>query len=245
MKELKILALIPARGGSKSIPGKNIVDLGGYPLIAYTIAAARLSKRINRIVVTTDDEKIAGISRRSGAETPFLRPKSISGDKSLDIEFFDHAIKWLAAKENYSADLIVHLRPTTPLRDPAVIDKAIEEIIKDRKASSLRSAEIIERESPYKLFRKDGNYYDFFGREDFKSGEEYYNYPRQRFPATYQPNGYVDIILPEVLLKSGLCTASISGHLLRRRWRISITSGMSIRRRDCYPSRNIKNWQRW
>lgn len=203
-KELKILALIPARGNSKGIPRKNIVSLGGYPLISYSIAAAGLSKYINRIIVTTDDLVIAAISRKFGAQTPFLRPKKISQDDSLDIEFFLHALKWLKKYEGYLPDLIVHLRPTTPLRDAAIIDRAISEMLNDRKATALRSAEIFDNESPYKLFRRAGPYCHFFGNEDFAGNEEYYNYPRQRFPLIYRPNGYVDIILPKILLKTGL-----------------------------------------
>ncbi len=201
---MKILALIPARGGSKGIPRKNIVDVGGHPLIAYSIAAAKKSRYINRIIVTTDDKKIANISKKYGAEVPFLRPKNISQDNSLDIEFFQHALLWLKKHENYCPDLIVHLRPTTPLRSCRVIDKAISEIIKDKKATSLRSAELLDRESPYKLFKKSNSYWDFFGKEDFGKNEEYYNYPRQKFPVTYHPNGYVDIIRPKALLKTGL-----------------------------------------
>jgi len=205
MKKIyKILALISARGGSKGIPGKNVMDIVGYPAIAYSIAAALLSRRINRVIVTTDDPKIAAIAENFGAEAPFLRPKAISGDRSLDIDFFRHALKWLKDNEGYVPDLIVHLRPTTPFRDFRVIDKAIDDIMKDKRATSLRSADVMERESPYKLFKKKGDYYDFFGKEDFKKNEEYYNYPRQRFPLTYQPNGYVDIIKPSVLLKTGL-----------------------------------------
>ena len=200
----KILALIPARGGSKGIPGKNIVNLGGYPLIAYSIAVSKLSKYVNRIIVTTDDKKIAEISKKFGAEIPFLRPKAISKDNSGDIEFFIHALNWLKKNENYTPDFIIHLRPTTPLRDVRIIDSAIKAIIRDKRATSLRSAEIVDKESPYKQFKKKGKYFDFFGKEDFKEGEEYYNYPRQYFPTTYYPNGYVDIIRPETLIKSGL-----------------------------------------
>lgn len=204
LKNKKILALIPARGGSKGIPRKNIVDLAGYPLIAYSIALAKQSEYINRIVVTTDDKEIAGISRKYGAEVPFLRPKKFSVDKSADKDFFWHALRWFRKHENYCPDLIVHLRPTTPLREARVIDQAIGKIINDRKASSLRSAEVFDCESPYKMFKKEGAYWGFFSKEDFRKNEEYYNYPRQMLPLIYHPNGYVDIIRPEVLLKSGL-----------------------------------------
>lgn len=203
-KRLKILALIPARSASKGIPGKNIVNLGGYPLIAYTIVAARLSKYINRVIVTTDNKVIAGISVKFGAETPFLRPKGISEDTSLDIEFFQHALGWLKKHEKYLPDLIVHLRPSTPLREIKVIDRAILEIIMDKKATALRSAEVFNRDSPYKLFKKVGNYCSFFGSGDFTMNAEYYNYPRQMLPLIYRPNGYVDIVLPKTLSNTGL-----------------------------------------
>lgn len=202
-KKLRILALIPARSGSKGIPNKNIVRLQGFPLLAYSVVAARLSKYIDRTIVTTDDEQIARVARTFGAETPFLRPKKISGDKSLDIEFFRHTLDWLKKYEGYVPDLIVHLRPTTPLREAKVIDRAIETILKDKKATALRSGEVFDKELPYKLFRKRGNYCKFFGAEDFLKGKEYYNHPRQEFPAIYRPNGYVDIVRPEVLRRTG------------------------------------------
>ncbi len=199
----KILAVIPARRGSKSIPRKNIINLGGHPLIAYSIAVAKLSRLINRIIVTTDGSEIVEISKEYGSEVPFLRPSEISQDHSLDIDFFKHALDWLEQKENYFPDLVVHLRPTTPLRDYRLIDQAIWELANDRQATSLRSAHP-SRDVGYKLFKKKGNYIDFFGREDFYSSEEYYNYPRQKLPDTYDPNGYVDIIIPKILKSQGL-----------------------------------------
>lgn len=206
----KILALIPARAGSKSIPKKNIIDLGGHPLLAYSIAVARLSKFINRIIVSTDDEEFAKIARKYGAETPFLRPKKYAGDLSLDIEFLKHALKWLEKNEGYIPDLIIHLRPITPLRNPKIVDKAILEIINDKKATALRSAYLSEH-TGYKYFRKDGDYINFFGKEDFKKDEEYYNYCRQALPLTYNPNGYVDIILPKTLKE----TRTLHGRRIR------------------------------
>jgi len=201
-KNKKIIALIPARGGSKSIPKKNIIDLGGYPLIAYSIAAAKLSKFISRVIVSTDSEEIVKISKSYGAEVPFMRPKKISGDRALDIEFFMHALEWLEKNEGYVPDLIVHLRPITPARESNLIDKAILKMIKDKKATALRSAHSACYNG-YKTFRKEKEYIHFFGKEDFKGNEEYYNYPRQSLPATYNPNGYVDIVLPKTLKKTG------------------------------------------
>jgi len=201
---MKIMALIPARSGSKSIPKKNIIDFGGHPLLAYSIAAARLSKYINRIIVSTDSEEYAQIARKYGAETPFLRPAEISGDKSLDIDFFRHALDWLEKNEGYVPDYIVELRPTTPLRETEVIDKAISEIMQDSQATGLRSGHV-HKDPGYKLFKKKGDYIEFFGREDFGENEEYHYYPRQSLPVTYSANnGYVDVIRPSTLKNTGM-----------------------------------------
>lgn len=203
----KILALIPARAGSKSIPKKNIIDLGGHSLLAYSIAAAKLSKLINRIIVSTDSIEFAEIAKRYGAEVPFLRPKKYAGDLSTDIGFLKHALNWLEKKEGYVPDLIVHLRPTTPLREYKIIDKAILEVIDDKQATALRSAHI-SKHTGYKIFKKKGDYINFFGQEDFEENQEYYNYCRQALPITYNPNGYVDIVLSKTLKETGMLHGS-------------------------------------
>jgi len=193
-----IIAIIPARGGSKGIPKKNIIDLGGYPLIAYSIIAAKLSKKIDRVIVSTDSEEIANIAKKYGAEVPFLRPKEFATDKSPDIEFVKHALNWLKENENISPELIVHLSPPTPFRDPEIIDRAIQEMLEDKEATSLRSAYLYEQ-SGYKLAKIKKGYWEFFGKEDFKEGEEYYNLPRQELPLTYNLTCYVDILLPKTI----------------------------------------------
>lgn len=195
-----ITAIIPARGNSKGIPKKNIVNIGGFPLIAYSIAAAKLSKKIDRVVISTDSEEIADIAKQFGAEVPFIRPKKFSGDKSPDLDFIKHALSWFKKNEGKIPTYLVHLRPTTPLRHPSDIDKAIQKIKKNPKATSLRSAHEL-RESPFKLFRKENEYFaGLFPRE---KRSEYYNLPRQAFPTVYQPDGYVDILIPEHILKTG------------------------------------------
>ncbi len=202
-KNKKIIALIPARGGSKSIPKKNIIDIGGHPLIAYSIAAAKLSKYISRVIVSTDSEEIAEIAKKYGAEVPFLRPKKFATDNAKDIGLIKHSIGWFKRNENFCPDYLVFLRPTTPLRNIEVVDKAISEIIKDKKATALRSGHLFES-SAYKLFKKEGGYAEFFGKEDFKSGIEYQDFPRQKLPGTYKTNGYVDVILPKTIEKTGM-----------------------------------------
>ena len=200
-KNKKIIALIPARGGSKGIPKKNIIDLGGHPLIAYSIAVAKLSKLIDRIIVSTDSKEIAQIAKKYGAEVPFLRPKKFATDAAKDIGLINHALRWLESNENFHPDYLVYLRPVTPLRNSQVVDKAILEIIKDKKATALRSGHLFES-SAYKLFKKKGDYAEFFGKEDFKPGIEFQDFCRQKLPATYRTNGHVDIILPKTLEKT-------------------------------------------
>ncbi|HJY98747.1 MAG TPA: acylneuraminate cytidylyltransferase family protein [Patescibacteria group bacterium] len=204
MMKKTIVAIIPARGGSKSIPHKNIADLGGFPLMAYSIAAAKLSKRISRVIVSTDDKSIAKIALKYGAEVPFLRPKKISKDTSTDKEFFLHAINWFKANEGHVPDLMVHLRPTTPLRSRNTIDKAILIISRNKKATSLRSVHANKFPTPFKMAVIRNKYLKFFGGEYFNADKEYYNFPRQKLPKTYIPNGVVDIVRPSVVLGTGL-----------------------------------------
>lgn len=198
---MKTYALIPARGGSKGVPKKSIAPLAGFPLIAYAIAAAKLSSKIDRIIVSTDSEEMAEVARRFGAEVPFVRPSEFAQDDSLDIEFVTHAIHWLKEKEGEAPDYFVQLRATTPLRIPADIDTAIESLHAHPEAGSLRSGHEI-RESPYKLFGIKGEY--FTGLFPQETRPEYYNLPRQSFPPVYQPDGYVDILKPQVIEETGM-----------------------------------------
>ena len=196
----KICAIIPARGGSKSIPKKNILNIKGYPLIAYSIALAKLSKKIDRVIVTTDSEEIADIAKKYGAEVPFLRPKEFSEDASTDKEFLDHAIAWFEKNEGKAPDYFVHLRPTSPLRNPEKIDEAIDLMLKHPKANALRSGHKIDV-VPQKLFAlEDGYFVGLFPRD---KRPDYHNMPRQAFAPTYKPDGYVDIVKTSFIKKAG------------------------------------------
>lgn len=193
----KVFAIIGARGGSKSIPGKNVIDLGGFPLIAYSIAAAKLSKYIDRVVVSTDDKEIAQVAKKYGAEVPFMRPKEFATDTSTDIEFVKHFLDWLKENEDMTPDYIVHLRPTTPLRGPKIVDEAIEKLDGSKEATSLRSAHELN-EPPQKYFRLDDDYF-----RKFLDSAEDPNAPRQLFPTAYHPDGYVDVLIPKYIISSG------------------------------------------
>ncbi len=182
-------ALIPARGGSKGVPRKNITLVAGFPLIAYSIVACKMSKRIDRVVVSTDDEEIASVAKRYGAEVPFIRPKKYATDAATDFDVIKHFIE----HQSPFGDFLAYMRPTTPIRDPAVLDDMIEEFLsKKDNTTSARSAHELP-ESPYKCYKiEDGCFKGLF--DDFNGVKNYSNLPRQSFPRTYQPNGYVDII---------------------------------------------------
>lgn len=125
-----VLCIIPARGGSKGLPGKNIKKLSGKPLIAYSIEQARGSKHIDRVIVSTDSREIADISEKYGAEVPFMRPKKYAEDKSSIFDVLLHAMDWLEKKEKYSFDILVLLHVTAPLRNSQDIDICIELLVK-------------------------------------------------------------------------------------------------------------------
>lgn len=193
-----IVAIIPARDGSKSIKDKNIKLLNSHPLIAYSIVLSKIVTQIDRVIVSTNSKKYAKISKSYGAETPFLRPDKISCDTSTDIEFFRHCISWMKKNEKKIPNLIVHLRPTTPLRDPKIVSDAINFMIQNSSFTSLRSANKTHL-TPYKMFKSENSVMKPFLKHKKK---EFYNLPRQAFEDAYIPNGYVDIIRPEVITES-------------------------------------------
>ena len=186
-----VVAVIPARAGSKGVIDKNIKSLAGHPLLTYSIAAARLANRIDRIIVSTDSEKYANIAREYGAEVPFLRPDEISGDNSTDYDFVRHLLDWMLCNERALPEYIVHLRPTTPLREAKYIDAAIKRIKQANSATALRSVHEMS-ESAYKGFEIEGDCLKSIGLNSFAL--DVFNNPRQNFKKTYQGNGYVDII---------------------------------------------------
>ena len=192
------LALIPARSGSKGVPDKNIRPLGGWPLMAYSIKAGLLSKNIDRVIVSTDSEDYATIAKKFGAEVPFLRPQGLSTDSSSDYEFVKHALDQLQLLGDKIPDYIVHLRPTTPYRDPAIVDSAIETFRNDKEATALRSVHEMP-ESAYKCFRIESNHLvdAYKGSPDL----DRVNAARQSFPKTYQGNGYVDVLRSKFILE--------------------------------------------
>lgn len=210
---MKILCLIPARSGSKGIIDKNIMPYNGLPLIAWTIkqgldcAKSLAPKHSMRVIVSTDSEKYAEISREYGAETPFLRPTDISNDLSTDFEFISHALHWLKDNENYIPDIVLQLRCTSPTRTVKQINDALNKFIEIRDHyDSLRTVIKNDEKTPYKMYRIiDGILTPLFCEVDYI--KEPYNQCRQALPVTYSHNGYIDILNASIVNQKG----SISG----------------------------------
>jgi len=137
-KDKVILCVIPARGGSKGLPGKNVKQLAGKPLIAYTIEQAKGSKYIDRVIVSTEDDQIAKVAGKFNAEVPFKRPKELAEDNSSMIDVLLHAVKWMEGEAKFKFDILVLLHVTTPLREADDIDKCIELLV-DEKADNVFS----------------------------------------------------------------------------------------------------------
>jgi len=194
-KKTRVIAIIPARGGSKSIPRKNIKRLGGFPLIAYSIAAARNTKSVDRVIVTTDDDEIAGIAKKFGAEVPFKRPPQLADDTARDLPVFQHALDWLAKNERSHPEIIVQLRPTSPLRPPGCVERAVNLILKTPDTDSIRSV-THAGQNPYKMWRIVNGQLESLLQTAF---HEPYNMPRQELPSTYWQTGHIDVIRTRVI----------------------------------------------
>ena len=192
---MKALAIIPARGGSKGIPRKNIVSLAGKPLIAYTIEIALSSRSIFRVVVSTDDEEIGAIAREYGAEVPFIRPKELAADDTPDLPVFRHAVQWLLESEGYCPEVLVNLRPTAPLRTVADINAVVRKM-DETKCDSVRTVSLAEHH-PYRMriVKGDRAFPLMTGAVDKIT------YRRQDLPIIYRWNGAVDPMRSENILQ--------------------------------------------
>ena len=195
-----VLALIPARGGSKGIKMKNIKEFRGKPLIYWSIKLALDCKVVNRVIVSTDNENIKRVAEECGADVPFLRPKEISGDLSTDYEFIKHCLDYLKENGEDEPDIIVQLRPTYPTRKLDILNETLDIFIKNLdNYDSLRTVYEMEK-SPYKMYNiEDGELKPLF--KEVKGIKEPYNQCRQVLPKTYIHNGYIDLIKTEIVEK--------------------------------------------
>jgi len=192
---INLLAIIPARGGSKRLPGKNIKDFCGKPMIAWSIEAAKECRLISRVIVSTDDDNIAAVARRFGAEVPFMRPKALATDAAKTSDVIRHTLTTLKDKERYTPDYICLLQPTAPLRTAKHITKAVD-LMLSRKADACVSV-VETRINPYftNTIGKDGMFHDYIKN----TGRKYV--AKLKSQKIYALNGAIYIIKTDVFLK--------------------------------------------
>ena len=195
---LKVLAVVPARGGSKGLPRKNILDLAGRPLIAWTLAAAQQSQFIDRCVVSTDDEEIAEVARAYGGDVPFMRPAELAGDTAETFSAIEHALQQLPGY-----DILVILQPTSPLRIAEDIDQALREMQRHGAPSCVSVVE--PAKSPYWSYRIDDD-----GRLEPLMHPKYSTMRRQELPTSYVLNGAVYATRIDWLLENGNCPSELT-----------------------------------
>jgi CMP-N,N'-diacetyllegionaminic acid synthase len=220
---VRVLVLVPARGGSRGLPRKNVREFAGKPLIAWTIEAALAARRVERTVVTTDDPEIAAIAGRFGAEVPFLRPPELAADDTSDLPVYHHALGWLAEHDGYRPDAVAWLRPTAPLRTPQDIDAAIE-VLERSEADSVRSVCAAEYH-PYWMKRLEGN-----RLVPLMDGADEATYPRrQLLPEVYRLNGAVDAVRCAAVTEDGpLFGGTTAAYLMPRERSIDIDDELDL-----------------
>jgi N-acylneuraminate cytidylyltransferase len=224
---MNILSIIPARGGSKGLPNKNILQVAGHPLLAYSIAAGIQSTSITRVICSTDSEKIAEIALSYGAEVPFLRPEKYAMDHSQDIEVFIHALEWLQKTEQYKPDIIVQLRPTSPIRFINDIETGIDLLRNNSQADSVRGiSETLT--TPYKMWKIKSN--GFLNPLLNLSGEkEPYNLPRQKLPLVYAQNGTLEVIRYKTIIdKKSMTGDNILPLMIDQQYYVDIDTHRSL-----------------
>lgn len=208
-----MIAIIPARGGSKGLPGKNIKLLNKKPLIAYTIEAALNAENVSRVIVSTDDESIASVAKIYGAEIPFMRPAELASDTALSIDTYEYTIKRLEDEENISIPNFVVLQPTSPLRSCQDIDAAINLFLKKNAFSVISFCKEHHPISWHKHINESGKIKSIF--ED-----ELQN--RQDLKTTYFPNGAIYILTKKVFETRNYYTENSYAYIMQRKNSVDI-----------------------
>jgi len=193
---VSVLAIVPARAGSRGIPDKNVVSFRGKPLLVHSIEHGLAARNVDRVIVSTDSPRYRAVALDSGAEAPFLRPAALAGDFSTDLEVFVHALEWLDAHEGYRPEACVHLRPTHPTRRVLDVEQAVELLLADPSADSVRSV-VKAPHTPYKMWRLD----EAGTLQPLLAGPvpEAWNQPRQALPEVYLQNAAVDVVRARVV----------------------------------------------
>lgn len=219
----RVIAIIPARGGSKGVPKKNIRSLNGKPLIAWTIETALRTSSLDRIIVSTDDDLIAQIAKDHGADVPFLRPPELAKDDTPDLPVYLHVLAWLESHQDFRPEIVVWLRPTSPLRTVEDIETSIR-LLNDTGADCVRSICPAEHH-PYWMKRLDGDRLVSF-MEGF---DEQLYYRRQLLPPAYRLNGAVDVIRCSKQVGSGhLFGGKMAGYIMPPERSLDLDSEMDF-----------------
>jgi CMP-N-acetylneuraminic acid synthetase len=193
----QVLALVPARGGSKGIPRKNLRLLAGKPLVVHAVETGLAAKLVTRVLCSTDDPEVAEVARAAGADVPFLRPSELATDASEDWPVFMHALDWLAEHQNWRPDLVVNLRPTSPLRTPTHVDDAIR-LLLDSGVDSVKAV-CLARQHPHKMWlRQPGGVIEPFLKTAFRA-QRGPDVPRAELENVYWQNGVVDVTRRNVI----------------------------------------------
>jgi CMP-N,N'-diacetyllegionaminic acid synthase len=193
---VRVLAIVPARAGSKSVPDKNVLAFRGKPLLVHSIEHGLAARNVDRVLVSTDSARYRQIALAAGADAPFLRPESLAGDHSTDLEVFTHALDWLERHEGYQPEVCVHLRPTYPTRTVEDVENAVDLLLGDPGADSVRSVTLAPH-TPYKMWRitERGTLQPLLD----STLREAYNLPRQALPEVYLQNAAVDAVRSAVV----------------------------------------------
>jgi CMP-N-acetylneuraminic acid synthetase len=212
VQTLNILGLVPARGGSKSIPHKNIAALGGRPLIAWTCDAAVASRRLGRSIVSTDDEAIAAAAVAHGVAAPFRRPAALSGDQATSATAAIHAVEWLRQHEGWRADILVLLQPTSPLRTAAHIDAALDLMLAQNAETVVSVQAVPHRFSPFSVMREVDGRLEHFWSDPLP----FDRYRRQEHPALFARNGpaILAVRVPVLLERGGFYGTHTVGYAM-------------------------------
>ena len=209
-----MIAIIPARGGSKGLPGKNIKLLNGKPLIAYTIEAAKQSENVSRVIVNTDDAEISKVALDYGAEVPFVRPSELASDAAKSIDVLLHTLAWLKKNEDLQIDEIIVLQPTSPLRTTQHIDEAIKMYLEKKADSVISYCQEEHSVFWHKFITDEGKFEDIFNGDYLKN--------RQEIRPTFYPNGAIYIIKTKLLLEKKYYSENAYAFLMDKKSSVDI-----------------------
>jgi CMP-N-acetylneuraminic acid synthetase len=222
VSELSALGLVVARGGSKGLPRKNVLPLGGKPLIAHTVEAALAARRLDRVLLSSDDTEIIDAARAAGCPVPFVRPAELAGDHSSTVDVGLHALAWLAEHERYHPDVVVMLPATAPRRRAEHIDGAIDVLLQDSGAEAVVAVTEADY-PPYWMLSLSANRLSWLFPEGARADH------RQQLPPAYRPNGSIYVIRTAVLeTRRTFYPAATAAYVMAREDSINVDAELDL-----------------